>query len=223
MLNNSVVKSRTVLGICITVLAMVSGLTSCGGATSPNNNNTSSASSAPIILPSTIAAEANKCATAPTRGTVYYYCDCAAGGAAGNCVAGNDNNAGTDPKAPKRTLEAAASMISSFTGDTNHTVALCKGGSFKSAAQYGESINRSGCTAGTDCDDIREYASPVFTSSAAPLLTEPYTNAPLFNFMGNYGGVRIMNLALKDTTGNYTSTAMFAAYGAHDITMCNNL
>jgi hypothetical protein len=83
-------------------------------------------------------------------------------------------------------------------------------------------INRAGCAAGTDCDDIREYASPVFTSSAAPLVTESISKVTLFSFMGTYGGVRIMNLALKDTTGSHASNAMFAAYNAHDITMCNN-
>ena len=222
MLNNSVFKSRSVLVICIAVLAVVTGLASGWGSPQANENvNNNSDIPAPIVVPPAIVAMAKSCADEPMRGKVYYYCDCAAG-AAGNCVAGNDANEGTSPSAPRRTLANATARISSFTGNTNHTIALCKGGAFNSVATYGESINRSGCTAGTDCDDIRDYASPAFTSSAAPLVTEPISNVSIFSFMGNHGGVRIMNLALKDTTGSHASQAMFAAYNAHDITMCNN-
>jgi hypothetical protein len=222
MLNNLVVKSSDAQGICITllaVLAVVSGLASCGGATGKNSNN-DSGTPAPIVLPSTIAAEAKKCADEPMRGTVYYYCDCKAGAALG-CQAGNDGNTGTDPAAPRQTLGNATARISGFTDNTNHTIAFCKGGSFTSVAPYGEYINRSGCTAGTDCDDMREYASPDFTSSAAPILNSTVASRPVLMFSGNVGGVRILNLAFNSTTAG-SSWAVQTIYNSHDITACNN-
>jgi hypothetical protein len=68
---------------------------------------------------------------------------------------------------------------------------------------------------------MREYASPVFTSSAAPILNGTVSGQALIRFMGNYGGVRMMNLALKDLTGN-TETGVWTGYNAHDVTVCNN-
>ena len=218
MLNNLVVKSSAAQGICITALAVVSGLTSCGGATGKNSNN-DPGTSAPIVLPSTIAAEAKKCADEPMRGTIYYYCDCKAGAVSG-CQKGDDNLGDGTSAHPYRTLAHATALISSFTGNTNHTLAFCQGGAFDSVATYGESINRSGCTAGTDCDDIREYPPTTFAGTAAPILNATVSGEPLFRFSGNVGGVRILNLALKDkTTGR--DEALWAGYNAHDITMCN--
>ena len=179
---------------------------------------------AAVSVPSSIAAEQALWTNMAVRGTPYYFCDCQTG-AAGNCVAGSDSNAGTSASAPKQTLASATAMISGFTGDTNHTIAFCKGGSFNSVATYGESINRSGCTAGTDCDDIREYASPAFTSSAAPILNatvfDGTNHQSLLVFSGNYGGVRIFNLALNDTTSG-NAQGVLLIYGAHDVTTANN-
>jgi hypothetical protein len=186
----------------------------CDGPTGP-----ASKSVTVTVASSSIAAAAAACAAEPMRGTVYYYCDCAAGASSG-CVAGDDANAGTSPSAPRRTLANATARISSFTGNTNHTIALCKGGAFDSVAAYGETINRSGCTAGTDCDDIREYSPTTFAGTTAPILNATVSGEPLFRFSGNYGGVRILNLALQDkTTGR--DEALWAGYDAHDITVCN--
>jgi hypothetical protein len=206
---------------CFSVLAIVSSLTSCGDSiTEENRNSNNNYTPTPIIiLPSSIAAEAKLCADAPMRGPIYHYCDCQAGAASG-CVAGNDTSGDGTSAHPYRTLTHATALISSFTGNTNHTVALCQGGAFNSVAPYGESINRSGCTAGTDCDDIREYSPTTFSGTAAPLLKTTVSGQPLFRFSGNVGGVRILNLALQDNTGG-RNNALWAGYNAHDITMCN--
>ena len=57
---------------------------------------------------SSIAAAASACASEPMLpGKVYYYCDCEVGAEAG-CIAGSDENAGTNPSSPQQTIASAA-------------------------------------------------------------------------------------------------------------------
>jgi parallel beta-helix repeat protein len=171
----------------------------------------------PAIL-AKIDSTAAACASLPTRGTVYYFCDCGAG-AEGDCVVGDNANAGTNPSAPKRTIAAATTLTSSWNNNTNHTIAFCKGGAFETVSAYGEPINRLGCTAGTTCDDWREYSPTTFTGTAKPLIVDPVAG-PIYTIRfesGAYGGIRFLNLA---TEGNNHGGFHFYN-GAHDVTMCN--
>lgn len=167
---------------------------------------------APASIISSIAAQQASCAAAPVRGTPYYYCDCGTG-AAVNCVPGDDNNAGTDPAAPRRTIGNADSRYAGLTG--TNTIAFCKGGAFD-ATTYLHAANTS-CPAGSTCTDFREYASPVFASSAKPILNSPPGGTSLF---WPRGGMRILNLKLQGN-GTAGNEALFLYNGAHDITACN--
>ncbi len=170
-----------------------------------------------------IASTSAACAAAPYRGTVYYYCDCGPGAEA-DCAAGSDANDGLSPDFPRQTIANAIALENTFTGDTQHTITLCKGGSFQSLT-VGEYIRRSGFTAGTTPDDLREYTPTVahggFDGTAKPILRLPTgnTNTVLrFQDSVNYGGIRIMNLAFK---AEGTGKAIWFYDGPHDVTMCN--
>ena len=231
MLNNTVVKSRTVLCVCFTALLTVSGLASCGGGggdeetslrtyttiyafATPailvsgtasiitwSSTNTTSCSSSPagmigsdtsgsfttppltstttytitcnakkglpavrtitiVVAPASVVTPivntSTTCATEPMRGTVYYYCDCGSGAQA-NCVAGDDNNAGTSADAPRRTIASAVTRMRS-TGGTN-TMALCKGGAFDVQSALWPA--RTDCAAGTTCNDSSFISFPI--------------------------------------------------------------
>jgi parallel beta-helix repeat protein len=167
---------------------------------------------APAAVVAAIAAQQGSCAAAPVRGTPYYYCDCGTGAAA-NCVPGDDSNAGTDPAAPRRTLANADSRYAGLTG--TNTIAFCKGGAFN-AVSYLHAANTS-CPAGSTCTDFREYASPVFASSAKPILNSAPGSGSLF---WPRAGMRILNLRLQGN-GAGGDEAIFLYGGAHDITACN--
>jgi len=172
----------------------------------------------PAIQATIASTQADWAATA-VRGTPYYFCDCGTGHANG-CVAGNNSNAGTDPTAPKQTIEASTTLMNSWNTNAQHTIAFCKGGVFEATA--GQLVHRYGCTAGTTCDDVREYASPVFTSSARPLITLPAgSTADLWDWeaSGGTGGVRYLNLAFS---GPATAKGTFFYDGQHDIVFGNN-
>jgi hypothetical protein len=156
------------------------------------------------------------CVAEPMRGTVYYYCDCGTGAQSG-CVAGNDANAGTDPSAPRKTIGNAANRFSSLA--VNDTVALCKGGAFNSAGGLG--LGSSRCGAGVACNDLREYTPTTFAGTAKPLITNAAGSVPLFDFEGNTGGVRLLNIKLKGDGGSSGNYGFFFYRGAHDVTMCN--
>ncbi len=73
----------------------------------------------------TTACQYASCWNEPMPSTVYFFCDCQEGAAAG-CVAGDNANLGTDPAAPKRT--GALARFSSL--GPGQAVALCRGGRF---------------------------------------------------------------------------------------------
>ncbi|MEK7705822.1 MAG: putative metal-binding motif-containing protein [Myxococcota bacterium] len=146
-------------------------------------------------------------------GTVYYYCDCGTG-AEGDCVPGDDGNVGTDPLLPRRTIGDAESRFSTLA--LNDTVALCKGGAFNATGQLFIGSNR--CGAGVACNDLREYAPTTFVGIAKPTINKPAGAAQLFNFSGNTGGVRLLNLSLKGSDNN---KGFFFYDGAHDVTIGN--
>lgn len=178
-------------------------------------------SSTPVL--SAIINAANACAALPTQGTVYYYCDCGTGAAAG-CVAGNDANPGTSSSAPRRTIANAITRLNSLSG--NNTIALCQGGAFNATGQL--TVSNTSCTAGTTCNDIREYSPTTFTSNAKPIVNNASGTVRLFSFAGNIpnnliGGMRFLNLKLNGDSGAYGNgnEGFFFYNGAHDVTMCN--
>jgi hypothetical protein len=96
----------------------------------------------------------------------------------------------------------------------NSTVALCKGGAFNTTSI---SFGASRCSAGSACNDLRDYSAAGFSSTAKPIINFSGSNATI-NFSGNTGGVRLLNLSLK---GNGTNEGFFYYEGAHDAVMCN--
>jgi len=194
-------------GVLVAVLASISGTAWCFSDTTATTLTA-------------IAGVAAACAAEPMRGTVYYYCDCGVGAAA-NCVAGNDANAGTDPAAPRRTITDAVTRFGSLTG--TNTIAFCKGGAFDSSPTYWHSLDNSSCAAGTTCNDLREYSPTTFASSAKPIINNAAAKVTTFAVSGNKGGVRLLNLALKGDSGTIGNAnwGVFLYAGAHDVTMCN--
>ena len=85
-------------------------------------------------------------------------------------------------------------------------------------------IGSRGCSAGTTCNDLREYTPTTFTGTAKPIInnrsaTKEKPIANLFKFTGT-GGVRLLNLKLKGGAPG-SNVGFFFNLGAHDVTMCN--
>ena len=205
--NNSTVGSRILVGVLLASLSAYSSIASSAG---------SSTADTLTAISDTAAA----CAAEPMRGTVYYYCDCGTGADA-SCVPGDDANSGTSPLAPRRTITNAVTRFRSLTG--TNTIAFCKGGAFDSSPKYWHSLNNASCAAGTTCNDLREYSPTTFVSSAKPIINNTQANVTTFSVTGNYGGIRILNLALKGDSGaiGNRNDGFFFYAGAHDVTMCN--
>jgi hypothetical protein len=216
MLNNSLVRSRTVLGVCFTVLIAVTGLASCGGATNTTATGQSgnSGPAAPIILPSSITAAVAKYESMPTRGTVHYFCDCGTGHTAG-CVAGKESNDGLSKETPKQLFATAISTLNALT--TAGTVALCKGGAFNDQSTNWNSMGQNHCTAGQTCFDLREYTPTTFTGTAKPIVNFHTGQSYVFSF-GSTGGYRIMNLRFQSARAGNVALM----YPGKDIVWGNN-
>lgn len=164
---------------------------------------------------------AASCAAEPIRpgGTTYYYCDCGTG-AQPECVAGDDANPGTSPLAPRRTIANAVARFRNSLA-VNDTVALCQGGAFNAAGNL--SIGGTRCGSSGPCNDLREYASPVFTATAKPVINSVAGATSLFSFQHGEGGVRLLNLRLQGDNGTIgnANRGFFFYNNAHDITACN--
>ncbi len=190
----------------------------CAGPSGPASQAVRVSVASTPALAKILAAAAAWAAT-PVRGTPYYYCDCGTGADAG-CVAGADTSPGTSPSAPRRTIEDAVARLGALTG--TNTVALCKGGAFDLAAGSSGLYVTTTCAPGTTCDDLREYASPVFASDAKPVINNLPGAVSLLRFQGGVGGVRILNIRLQGTNGPYgTANEGIFLYGAHDVKMGN--
>ena len=218
MLNNAVVKSRTVPRAYLTVLFVVSCLASCGGATNQGTSNNGTPN-APIVLPGSIAAVQATYVAMAVRGTPHYFCDCGTGHVAG-CIAGSDSNDGLTTSTPKQTIAAAISTLNAFPSGTANTVALCKGGAFNVTGTNWLGI--SGCAAGTTCGDLREFTPATFTGTAKPVINHFAQSTYLFQVVNN-GGFRVMNIRLQGShdTASGTNMAAFLYTAAHDVTFGN--
>jgi len=154
------------------------------------------------------------CSAEPLRttGTTYFYCDCAAGAAAG-CVPGNDANAGTSASAPRRTgwKDRFTSMAA------GSTVALCRGGAFAGDGNHTRNAN---CSAASTCD-LRDYVDPRFTLPAGE--TRPVINGGRLVYLpdngAHYEGFRFFNLQVANSmTGQ---GAVFGSGNSTDLDVCN--
>lgn len=170
---------------------------------------------APATIVTSIGAQQASCAAEFVVGTPYYYCDCGKGAAA-NCVAGDDANAGTNPAAPRKTIANAIAKLASLSG--SNTLRFCKGGAFD--AQGSLNMPTTSCAPGSTCTDFREYDSPAFTSTAKPIVNSPPGGVALINIMGNRGGLRFLNLNLRGN-GTFGNVGMFLYSGVHDVNACN--
>jgi hypothetical protein len=165
-------------------------------------------------------APAAACATAPLRstGTVYYYCDCAAG-ADPACVAGNDSNAGTSPSAPRRTIGDATTRFGSMASGS--TIALCRGGVWTTA--FGYLPNKTCGTADATSCDIRDYVPSWGSQSTAKPLVNLGSGGFGIAFVNNTVGARLWNIYFKSTTSNHDAgDGMVGVYdSASGLDICN--
>ena len=109
------------------------------------------------------------CPDAPAAGiATYYVCDCGAGAAA-DCVAGKDSNAGTSPDAPWQTFGKAQAQFASLrAGDR---IEFCKGGVFNVTA-VSRWVNGN-CKAGNRCV-VASYAPPWGSGNEGrPIINSP--------------------------------------------------
>jgi hypothetical protein len=177
--------------------------------------NVAGQASVTVVAPGTPAAlygaASSACASMPLRttGTIYYFCDCAAGAQAG-CVPGSDANAGTSPSAPRQTWGAAIGRFNAMNG--GDTIALCGGGAWAVGApavtaDCSNQLTNPRCAAGasltdaanTSTCDIRDYASPVFPGTARPIIRASSASATrlLNRYTGSTNGVRVLNLDFR--------------------------
>ena len=172
---------------------------------------------APASLVSTITAQQTSCINdATVRTATYYYCDCGKGSAA-NCDASNadDTNDGT-LNHPRKTLANAISTLAKLSGTSSFR--FCKGGAFDTVASV--NMPNTSCAPGGTCTDFREYASPVFTSAAKPILNSAPGGISLICITGSKGGIRLLNLKLHGN-GASGNVGIFLYSGAHDVYACN--
>jgi hypothetical protein len=174
-----------------------------------------------------------KCAAEPMRttGTTYYACDCQSG-ADGNCVVGNDANAGTSASAPVRTWSKVRDLWTSMkAGDT---VALCKGGRFNGDTVQGWGWANYSCgTSSTTTCIMRDFTAP-WASGDEGRPTVQVTGGNSGIMVGGgptlVDGYRILNIAFVNQTyytspGSVGGNSVGFSLGnnASDIEICNSV
>ncbi|MCA9919387.1 MAG: right-handed parallel beta-helix repeat-containing protein [Anaerolineales bacterium] len=109
---------------------------------------------------------------APTA-TTYYVCDCQPG-ADGNCVAGSDANAGTNPSAPWQTYDKARTAFNSSL-QAGDAIRFCDGGFFDLGSDNAMWFTQA-CTAGQPCT-VANYTPPWASGDEGlPILNRPTDN-----------------------------------------------
>jgi hypothetical protein len=192
------------------------GLAACSGGGGSVGASGNSSEPDPNILLAIASVQAAWAATPlPGTGTIHYFCDCQTG-ASGNCVAGNDANAGTSASAPKQSVAALRAMLPLANGDT---AAFCKGGYWTTTSNLRPNVTT--CTAGTTCVDFRDYASPNFTSSAKPTIYMGSGAQQLWNVTSGQGGFRVFNMHFSSNNSG-VSYGMSIEGNSHDVWFANN-
>ena len=124
-------------------------------------------------------------------------------------------------------MSAAVAWVN---GALYRTAALCQGGSFTPPSPvpqyYTYRIGNTGCTAGTICNELREY--PVGGTGAKPIINNPAGPAQHYLFFvnsANNGGMRLLNIRLqgvRTTSGGSDLNWGMLLYAApHDWTFGN--
>ncbi len=147
--------------------------------------------------------------------TTYYICDCQEG-ADSNCIAGDDNNNGTNPGTPWQTYQKAQSQFGSI--QAGDKVLFARGGSFNASSARWVNYNSSGSNPIT----IGDYTPP-WTSGdeGRPILKNPDDGIFRFEDGGNADhdeGYILKNLVLK---GNNNGWAIFLYNDVDDLLMDN--
>jgi hypothetical protein len=193
---------KTCLGLLATVIAC-----GCGG-------SKASQRTPPPVLTGSIAGAAMACAQTPlpTKGTIYYACDCGSGADPG-CQAGSDSNPGTSPDKPWQTYKKAQAQFAALAaGDT---IAFCKGGSF--TGNKNAWVNAS-CRADNVCT-VRDYTpSWAGSSTAMPKLVGGAMS--LANDAGalHEEGYQFLNLEFD---GPGSGDGLFIYNDIKDVLVCN--
>ena len=193
-------KSWTHSGTLFVALLAILGLaTSCGGSSFNVGTSTNGGPSTPV-QPSigSIASVVTAAVTEPyiAGNTVKYYCDCS--GAGQTCAAagaqGNDSTGAGTQALPYQTIGAAMTFLS---GGNHRSAVLCQGGSFPATSVL--SMSNTTCTAGTICNELREYpvggttnAKPIIDSTSMGGISLIKTPQNSIN-----GGWQLMNLRMN--------------------------
>lgn len=181
-------------------------------------------------------------------GTTYYICDCQQTGSsdlpdsASGCVAGDDNNPGTDPDAPKRSYAAAVQLFNQM--QPGDTIAFCEGGVFQTRSQCQSSdpscrreLSNHSCLPGQRCA-MTSYTPPwaqggennpaiVFSQYSMDIgngqLVDQGANGIHFNDSGagQDGGYVLSHLDIYGDTGTESAFGVFLIEGVDDLFMCD--
>jgi len=168
----------------------------------------------PPVLTGSIAGAATACAEMPlpTKGTIYYACDCGAG-ADPSCQPGSDSNPGTSPDKPWQTYKKAQGQFAALAaGDT---IAFCKGGSF--SGDKSAWVNAS-CRADNVCT-VRDYTpSWAGSTTAMPKLTGASLSLANEGGSAHEEGYQFLNLEFD---GPGSGTGLFIYNDVKDVLVCN--
>ena len=127
-------------------------------------------------------------------GTTYFVCDCQPG-ADGDCIIGDDNNAGTDTAAPWQTYERARTFYNSsiIAGDE---IRFCQGGAHDLSNNIENMWTMGNCTVEAPCT-IADYVPPWATGDEARPLLQRNNDGHGFTVIGH--GLIFQNLDLRCT------------------------
>ncbi|HEY4395685.1 MAG TPA: hypothetical protein VGP64_16555, partial [Polyangia bacterium] len=167
----------------------------------------------PPILTGSIAGAAMACAEMPlpTKGSIYYACDCGTGADPG-CQAGSDSNPGTSPDKPWQTYKKAQGQFAALAaGDT---IAFCKGGAFTGNKSAWVNSN---CRADNVCT-VREYTpSWAGSSTAMPKVAGGEVSFANEGGSAHEEGYQFLNLEFDGSGG----TGVFIYNDIKDVLLCN--
>jgi hypothetical protein len=146
--------------------------------------------------------------------TNHYVCDCRSG-ADGDCVAGDDANAGTDPAAPWRTYARARSFYNSAVA-AGDSILFCRGGVHDIGGDYDNQWSNTACTAGQPCR-VADYTAAWASGDEADPVLERTSDGHGFTLV-NDSGHEFANLDMRCSgcTGG-SGWAFFIVEDADDI------
>ena len=154
---------------------------------------------------------------APTA-TTYYICDCQPN-ADGDCTAGNDANAGTDPAAPWQTYAQARSFYNSSIAPGDE-ILFCRGGAHDLSGDYDNQWRNTSCTADQPCV-VGAYTPPWASGDEAKPILQRADDGHGFT-LNNDSGHIFQNLDMRCTgCAGGSGWAFFVVEDADDILIDN--